>query len=162
MTSPSATLGTLLRSLVEQLDRDVEAAYLSEGLDFRPRFTPVVRALDEAGPLRIKDIAEAAGLTHSATSQTVSELVAKGWLVLTPGTDARSRVVSFSASGLQRLPRVKAIWRTVALAAQSMNNDLPVALEDIARAALSALDRNPFAARISAMRALTSADVAER
>lgn len=155
MTSPSATLGTLLRSLVEQLDRDVEAAYRADGLDFRPRFTPVVRALEDAGPLRIKDIAKAAGLTHSATSQTVSELVAKGWVVLTPGEDARSRVVSFSPAGLECLPRVKAIWRTVALAAQSLNEDLPVALDEIARAALSALERRPFAARIAAAREIT-------
>ena len=44
-----ATLGTLLRSLIDQLDPAVERAYEGLGLGYRPRFTPVVRILRESG-----------------------------------------------------------------------------------------------------------------
>ena len=43
MTRVDSSLGTLLRTLIDALDGDVERAYAQAGLDFRPRFTPVVR-----------------------------------------------------------------------------------------------------------------------
>ncbi len=56
-TPPYRGLGTLLRHLLELLDGDVEQAYAELGLDYRPRFTPVVRALLESEPRSIRDIA---------------------------------------------------------------------------------------------------------
>ena len=47
--TPARTLGTLLRNLSETLDRAVEEAYRDAGLSYRPRYTPVFRALLSAG-----------------------------------------------------------------------------------------------------------------
>jgi hypothetical protein len=78
MSTPTSSLGTLLRHLVETLDGAVEEAYARAGLDYRPRYTPVVRTLVEPGPSSIRTIATRAGTTHSAASQTVSQMTRQG------------------------------------------------------------------------------------
>ena len=145
---PNATLGTLLRSLLEALDPAVEAQYEALGLDYRPRFTPVIRALDREGPMRIKDIAERSGLSHSAVSQTVSALVAREWVVLEPGEDSRERIVHLTGYAKTQLPRLKRQWRVTAKAAASLDEDLGLSLELLLRDALAALERESFTSRL--------------
>ena len=145
---PNATLGTLLRSLLEALDPAVEAQYQALGLDYRPRFTPVIRALDREGPLRIKDIADRSGLSHSAVSQTVSALVAGKWVALVPGEDSRERIVHLTGYAKTQLPRLKRQWRVTAKAAASLDEDLGLSLERVLRDALAALERESFTSRL--------------
>lgn len=151
MTSRDATLGTLLRSLIDALDGDVERAYADAGLDFRPRFTPVVRALAAEGSLRIKDLAARVGLSHSALSQTVGQLLARGWVRLEAGADARERVAALTPQALAALPKLERTWAAAALAAGSLNAELGIDLEDVARQAIEALRRRPFLDRILAI-----------
>ena len=56
----SRTLGTALRHLLELLDGDVAAIYKEEGLEYLPRFTPIMRALASGNPMAIRDLAAAA------------------------------------------------------------------------------------------------------
>lgn len=150
MTSSDSTLGTLLRRLVEALDGDVEAGYRAAGLDFRPRFAPVFRLLVESGPLRIKDIAARAGITHSGVSQTVAQMSAAGWVTLEAGSDARERIVRTTPKADAALPAVRAYWTAVAGAAASLDGEIELDLEAVLAAALAALDRQSFRARILA------------
>lgn len=152
MTRPDSSLGTLLRGLIEALDGDVERAYTAAGLDFRPRFMPVVRLLATAGPLRIKDLAARVGLSHSALSQTVGQLVAQGWVRLEPGADGRERVARLTPKALDALPRLESCWTATARAAASLDAELGVDLEDVARRTLAALQRQPFLSRIEEAR----------
>ena len=149
MTSADATLGTLLRSLIDALDGDVERAYAEAGLDFRPRFTPVVRLLATGDPLRIKDLAAGVGLSHSALSQTVGQLAARGWVELEPGVDGRERVVRLTSRARAALPQLERHWAATARAAASLNQDLGLDLEDVVRRALEALQHKSFGARIA-------------
>lgn len=78
-------LGTRLRHLLELLDGDVAAVYDDLGLPgFRPRYVPVVRALVADGPSSIRDLGRAIGVTHSAASQTVAQMVKDDLVVLAP------------------------------------------------------------------------------
>ena len=68
-------LGTLMRHVLELLDADAARVYADLGVpDYRPRYSPVVRALTELGPLSIRDLAGAVGVTHSAASQTAAQM----------------------------------------------------------------------------------------
>jgi DNA-binding MarR family transcriptional regulator len=149
MASADATLGTLLRSLIDALDGDVERAYVEAGLDFRPRFTPVVRLLATGDALRIKDLAAGAGLSHSALSQTVGQLAARGWVELEPGTDGRARVARLTPRARAALPQLERHWAAAAGAAASLNQDLNLDLENVARRALEALQDKSFRTRIA-------------
>jgi DNA-binding MarR family transcriptional regulator len=148
MAVPTPTLGTLLRHLIEHLDGAVEETYRRAGLDYRPRYTPVVRALVALGPVSIRAISRRAGVTHSAASQTVSQMVRGGLAELRPGTDGRERIVALTPRAQAMLPALEGHWRAVNAAADQLDRDLSAPLSDVLVEAIAALERRPFGARI--------------
>lgn len=150
---PVRGLGTRLRHLLELLDGDVQSAYRDAGLpDYRPRYTPVMRAL-AGGEATLTAIAAHAGSTHSAISQTVARMQRAGLVQLRPGADARERVAALTPAARRRLPRLEALWSDTAAAARDLDAELPVSLAAAVDAATAALERVPFRARIAAQRA---------
>lgn len=143
-----ATLGTLLRALLDQLDPAVEQAYRDLQLDYRPRYTPVLRTLMAQGPCRIKDLASACGLSHSALSQTVAAMVRDGWLHASSSDDGRERILQLSPRAQRAMPALQAQWQATARAARSLDADLGQPLEQVLRDALAALAQRPFAQRL--------------
>ena len=150
MRQPSAAigLGTLLRHLLELLDGEIQRAYDELGLDYRPRYTPVVAALLDLGPSSIQDIARAARITHSAASQTVAQMADKGLVRVRPGRDLRHRVVHVGTKLEPMLPALRRQWTAAAAAAAALDAELPCGLSEVARAAIEALERVPFRARM--------------
>lgn len=143
-----AGLGTLLRHLVDLLDGDVEQVYREQGLDCRSRFTPVIRHLESAGPSSIRQIALASGLTHSAISQTITEMLKKGLVESRPGRDARERIISFTPAGEALLPRLHAVWKGIWAAAGDLSEDIGQPLDRVLAQAITAVGRRPFRDRI--------------
>lgn len=146
--SAAIGLGSLLRHLLELLDGDVQRAYDELGLDYRPRYTPVVLALLDLGPSSIQDIARAARITHSAASQTVAQMADKGLVRVRSGRDLRHRVVHVGTKLEQMLPALRRQWAAAAAAAAALDTELPSGLTEVARAAIEALERVPFRARM--------------
>lgn len=143
------SLGVLVRHLLDLLDDDVEAAYRAAGLDYRPRFTPVMRHLDAAGGSSIRTIATAARITHSAASQTVAEMVRKGLVVTRPGEDGRERIVELTPLGAALLPRLKVFWAATNRAADELSLEIGASLPETLSLAISALEARRFLDRIS-------------
>jgi DNA-binding MarR family transcriptional regulator len=142
-------LGTLLRNLVEHLDGGVEAMYEKEGLDCRSRFTPVIRHLEQNGPSSIRQIATANGLTHSAISQTVSEMLKKGLVSSEPGQDGRERIISFTAKAEAMLPRLHVLWRAIWAASDDLGSEVGVSLPLTIAKSLEAVKERSFEERIA-------------
>jgi DNA-binding MarR family transcriptional regulator len=149
-------LGTRLRHLLELLDGDVARVYADMDLDgFRPRFTPVVRALVAQGPLPIRDLAKAVSVTHSAASQTVTQMEKHGLVTLEPGADARQRIVHLTGKTRALLPKLDAEWAATTAAAEKFEAELPYPLSELLTEATRVLERRPFRERIAdAARAL--------
>ena len=137
-------LGTLLRHLVEQLDGDVETVYREQGINCRSRFTPVIRHLEASGPSTIRSIAVGSGLTHSAISQTVAEMLKQGLVSSTPGADGRERIIAFAPAGEAILPQLHAVWRALWAAADELSEAIGVSLPAVLGKSLAALDEIPF------------------
>ena len=98
------TLGTALRHLLALLDDDLETLYRADGLGYRPRYTPIVRALIAEDGLSIRAIAALAGITHSAVSQTITQMKRDGWVENPlPGASDWSAVKRYGF-------RVAALW----------------------------------------------------
>jgi DNA-binding MarR family transcriptional regulator len=152
------TLGTLLRHLIELLDGDVEAAYREAGLAFRPRYTPVVRLLTIQGPSTIRAISEFGGISHSAASQTVADMLKRGLVRSEPGTDGRERIIHLTDAGEALLPELELQWRATNAAAQELSKEIGVALEDVLANAIDAVERRPFLERIKAHKERATAD----
>src|SRR5258708_35941579 len=104
-----AGLGTLLRHVLDQMDGDIATVLADIGTPgFRPRFSPIVRALVTLGPVPIRDLARAIGVTHSAASQTVAQVRRRGLVTVRPGADARQRVVQLTAKARGLMPKIEA------------------------------------------------------
>lgn len=152
-------LGTQLRHLIELLDGAVEQSYVEAGLAYRPRYTPVMRALQASAPLSIGEIAARAGITQPAATQTVALMVREGLLLASAGKpDGRQRMISLSDAGRTMLPRLEACWKATALAAASLDAQLPYPLSEALANAIEALEERSFGERIRSARAAQAID----
>ncbi|GGK87429.1 hypothetical protein Ppa06_52160 [Planomonospora parontospora subsp. parontospora] len=150
LDSGPGLLGTRLRHLLELLDADVAAVYAELGeAGFRPRFTPVLRALAAFGPSSIRELADAIGVTHSAASQTVAQMAGEGFVVLMPGADARRRIVHPTEKAEALLPMLEAEWAATAAAAAELEAELSFPLSRLVDEVLEALSRRPMRQRIA-------------
>jgi DNA-binding MarR family transcriptional regulator len=159
---PARALGTELRTLFEQMDADVGSALAGLGLDgYRPRFSPLVRAL-VGGPASVRQLAAATGVTHSAASQTVAAMVRAGWVRQRVGTDARQRIVELTGAARDALPAIRAEWEVTAQALAALDAELPYPLSTFTDDLRAALGRSSFRQRMAVAAAdpAASADVA--
>jgi len=143
-------LGTLLRHLLDQMDGDIATVLADLGTPgYRPRFSPVVRALVALGPVPIRDLARAISVTHSAASQTVAQMRSRGFVGIEPGEDARQRVVHLTDRARALLPTIEAEWAATASAAAEMDAELPFPLAELVPAIAVALQRRSFRQRMT-------------
>jgi DNA-binding MarR family transcriptional regulator len=142
-------LGTQLRHLIELLDGAVEQAYVDAGLDYRPRYTPVMRVLAERPSATIGELATLGKITQPAATQTVALMVKKGLLTVAAcGEDGRQRVVRLSAAGEALVPQLRACWQATKAAADGLDAELAFPLSACLEQATAALEKRSFGARI--------------
>ena len=147
-------LGTQLRHLLELLDGAVGLVYEQAGLCYRPRYSPVMRALREAEPLTVTQVAESAGITQPAATQTVGLMVKDGLISAKPGShDGRQRLIHLTSKGREMLPKLETYWEATTHAAAALDADLPFPLGQIVEHAIAALTQKPFESRIAEARA---------
>ncbi len=144
-------LGTQLRHLVDLLDGAVADAYRSDGLNYRPRYTPIMRALIVHDSVGVTQIAQTAGITQPAATQTISLMIRDGLLFSEPSEeDNRQRLIRMTPHGRELLPHLEACWSATTAAAKSLDDDLPFPLSQLLELAIEALAHDPFGARIQA------------
>lgn len=144
-------IGSLLNALLDRLDADIQAIYRADGLNYRPRYTPVMRVLDTHGPSSIRQISRLAPLTHSAVSQTVVQMVRAGLVLTRRGTDGRERVVELTSEGESLMPRLKAHWAATSRAVRQISEEIGIPLEEMLGRALDALSRRNLQERVAAL-----------
>lgn len=98
----------------------------------------------------IKAIALEIGISHSAVSQTVTQMVKDDLVMLKPGDDARERIVILTDKTEQMIPRLQRQWAAVNLAAATLDRELSAPLSGVVQEAIAALTDKPFGQRIQA------------
>ena len=73
------------------------------------------------GPIRAVDLAAHMKMSSSTLSRNLQPLVAAGWLVMGPGADARSRLISATTEGQAKRTEAQRRWR---VAQESLNQTL--------------------------------------
>ena len=145
-------IGTRLKRLYELLATDAERIYGESGLAFRVRYFPVIYPLFLSDGQTIAELAQKSGLTHSAVSQIVKQLVSQDLVRMETGEDARSRVILLSTAGQELVDRLRPIWndleKAVEIVRSECDADILQALEEMERA----LDRKPLYQRIKELR----------
>ena len=146
-----SALGTRLRHALDLMEADVAKACADIGLggDWRPRFSPVVRALLARGPSSIRTIAGEIGVTHSAASQTVAQMTRAGLVAPSAGKDGRERIVRLTPKARRMLPAIQAEWAATTAAAAALDEELPYPLSRLVDALHEALERRSFRQRIA-------------
>jgi DNA-binding MarR family transcriptional regulator len=141
-------LGTQLRHLIELLDGDVAQQYKDAGLAYRPRYTPIMRALKALESASSGQLAEAAGITQPAATQTVNLMKKEGLVTAEAGEDGRQRLIRLSAHGKDILPALESCWAATKAAADDLDAQLASPLSACLGEAIAALEAKPFLARI--------------
>src|SRR5690606_10830582 len=91
-------LGELLRYVSELVEFGAEEHYQQMGLNFRARYTPVLRAI-RSGAQTVTEITTRTHLTQGAISQTVGHMEADGMISRQRGEDARKSVIQLTPVG---------------------------------------------------------------
>lgn len=155
-----STHGTQLRHLIELLDGAVGEAYEAAGLNYRPRYTPVMRSLMAKEPATIGFIAEAAGITQPAATQTIALMIKDRIVsVETNPADARQKMIRLTKQGHALIPQLKMCWQATATATASLEAELPFPLSEVLDSAICALEKKSFGARIREARAQLQDDL---
>lgn len=146
-------LGELLRHLIEIVDRGSEAHYEESGIDFRPRFTPIMRALAQ-GPCTVNDITAQIQITQGAVSQTLA-LMEKEKLVnrKVGRVDTRQTIVSLTRKGEELLSALEHQWAVRFHAIEKLERETQVPLRAELMKVIAALDQYSFAQRLAAAEA---------
>ncbi len=146
-------LGTQLRHIIELLDGAVAKSYERAGLDYRPRYTPVMRALMELETCTINELASYAGITQPAATQTI-KLMIKANLIVTKVNqdDGRQKLIELSDYGRSILPVLESCWKATKSAGKSLSDDLGFSLPDMLAEVIEVLEKKSFQQRIEEAR----------
>ena len=141
-------LGELLRYVGELVEQGAEERYAQLNLNYRARYTPVLRALN-AGAETISDITTRSHLTQGAISQSVGLMESDGLVGRYSLPDGRKSGVRLTAAGRALVEKLKPHWtvtfRAIAALEREIGHPLRRALEDAAQA----LERRGFAERLA-------------
>lgn len=127
-------LSTRLQRLSEQLRKDGALVYKSFGIDFEPKWFPVISILHQKGLLGVVEIANEIGYTHPSTISLLKELEKKGLIDSKKDkTDERKRLIFLTAKGNKLIVKMKPVWElmsSVLLDVSDNKNDLLKAIEE--------------------------------
>lgn len=104
-------ISTRLQRLSEQLRKDGALFYKSYGIDFEPKWFPVVYTLYHKEVLSVVEIANEIGYTHPSTISLLKELE-KQKLIRSKKdkVDERKRLIVLTPKGQELIIKMKPVW----------------------------------------------------
>lgn len=104
-------ISTRLQRLSDQLRKDGLQIYKSYGIDFEPKWFPVVYTLHKKPVLSVVEIATEIGYTHPSTISLLKELEKEKLIrSLRDKSDERRRLIQLTASGKEMVTRIEPVW----------------------------------------------------
>ncbi|RKS98106.1 MarR family winged helix-turn-helix transcriptional regulator [Chryseobacterium defluvii] len=107
-------LSTRLQRLSEQLRKDGALLYKAFGIDFEPKWFPVIFTLYHKKKLGVVEIANEIGYTHPSTISLLKELE-KQHLIKSEKDklDERKRLIQLSPKGAALVEQMKPVWELI-------------------------------------------------
>ncbi|GEN70795.1 MarR family winged helix-turn-helix transcriptional regulator [Chryseobacterium lathyri] len=107
-------ISTRLQRLSEQLRKDGALIYKSFGIDFEPKWFPVIFTLHHKKMLSVVEIANEIGYTHPSTISLLKELEKQKLIQSKKDKqDERKRLIVLSPKGLELIEKMKPVWELV-------------------------------------------------
>ncbi|GGB22295.1 MarR family winged helix-turn-helix transcriptional regulator [Puia dinghuensis] len=105
-------IATRLMRLSEQFRRDGHLVYKEYGIDFEPKWFPVIYALHHKPLMSVVELAAEIGYTHPSTISLLKELEKQKLIQSQKDkTDERKRMIRLTEKGRQLVARIEPIWR---------------------------------------------------
>lgn len=145
-------LGELLRYVGELVEQGAEAHYREMSLNYRARYTPVLRAL-RAGAVTVTEITARTHLTQGAISQTVGLLEADGLIRRLPADDGRKCHLELTPAGKTLVNQLERHWAATFAAIAALEKEIGHPLRHVLEATANALEKRGFAKRLAAAKA---------
>jgi len=142
-------LGELLRHLTELVEGGAEDLYRDRGLDYRPRYTPIMRVLAD-GEHSVRELTEKLVVTQGAVSQTLRLMASDGLVASRPGADARRSLVALTDRGTALLDDLRPHWQATFEAIRGLENEIGSPLRHVLGSAIEALGRMDLGQRVAA------------
>jgi DNA-binding MarR family transcriptional regulator len=142
-------LGELLRYVGELVEQGAEEHYRTMSLNYRARYTPVLRAL-RAGAQTVTDITARTRLTQGAISQTVALLEGDGLIVRHAVNDGRKSGIQLTEAGRLLVDKLEQHWVATFAAIAALEEEIGHPLRQALESAAQALEKQGFSARITA------------
>lgn len=128
-------ISTRLQRLSDRLRKDGQRIYAAHGVDFEPKWFPVIYTLMHRSPMSVGELAQEIGYAHPSTISLLKELEKNKWIQSKKDkTDERKRLVQLTAKGKTILTEMEPVWRkmTVALSALTdTSNNLMKAIAEV-------------------------------
>ena len=128
-------IATRLQRLSERIRKDGFEVYKSQGIDFEPKFFPVVFSLYHKPGIGVLELATEIGYTHPSTISLLKDLESQGLVSSTKDkTDERKRLLALSERGKELVVRMVPVWELLSLAATELThtqNNLMLAIKEV-------------------------------
>lgn len=104
-------ISTRLQRLSEQLRKDGALLYKSYGIDFEPKWFPVIYTLHHKKVLSVVEIANEIGYTHPSTISLLKELETQKLISSKKDkVDERKRLLMLTPKGQELILKMKPVW----------------------------------------------------
>ena len=105
-------LSTRLQRLGEQIRKDGLKIYKAYGIDFEPKWFPVIYALHHVPTLSVVEIAAEIGFTHPSTISLLKELEKEKLISSKKDkTDERKRLIQLTEKGKDLIEQMQPVWK---------------------------------------------------
>ncbi|MFT3701430.1 MAG: MarR family winged helix-turn-helix transcriptional regulator [Agriterribacter sp.] len=128
-------IATRLQRLSDQLRKDGFQIYKSHGIEFEPKWFPVVYTLHLKPLLSVVELATEIGYTHPSTISLLKELE-KEKLIKSKKhkTDERKRLLQLTDKGMALITKMQPVWQVMIAAITEFTNtkhNLMQAIEEV-------------------------------
>ncbi len=128
-------ISTRLQRLADQLRKDGQLIYKAHGIDFEPKWFPVIYTLHRKGQLSVMEIAVEIGYTHPSTISLLKELE-KQKLIRSKKDkqDERKRLLSLTEKGNELVHQMLPVWKRMEQALTALThteNNLMAAIREV-------------------------------
>ena len=143
-TKPRGCTSFKVRQLSRRLSQHYDAEVSQSGL--KTTQYSLLSHVVKLGPIRAVDLAAEMKMSGSTLSRNLQPLVLAGWVLVNPGSDARSRLISATPEGQAKRSEAQRRWR---VAQEGVNRALGVprvlALHALIDEAMDLLPADPAA-----------------
>lgn len=140
-------LGELLRYITDLVDTGSEKVYSEMAIHYRPRYTPVLRAI-VAGADTVTAITARTFVTQGAISQSVAMMEKEGILTKQIQADGRKSTLILTQKGQHLSALLAAHWQTLFLAISQLEQEIGHPLIAVLEKSARALETVSFDERI--------------